>query len=855
MQKDIKELLTLDSNHALDMMNSSLQGLTLFESKLRYDEYGPNEIRQKPPRSLILKAISYSTNPLIAILIIAAIISGLTGNLVSTVIIITMVSFSIILDYFQTHRSLLAAKKLQEQVATTIRVLRDGKQVDLFCNQLVPGDVIYLVAGDKVPADCLLLHAKDLHVQQAALTGESLPVEKESTLLTIAPQNPAEATNAVFSGSSIVSGNAVALVITTGKYTIFGQIAENLSTSPPPTEFEKGILKFGLFIMKTVIFLVLFVFFINIYLKHPAMESLLFAIALAVGLTPEFLPMITTVTLATGAIRMSKQKVIVKNLAAIQNFGSIDILCSDKTGTLTSGAMTLEKAIDLTGKKSEYVMLFAYLNSLFGTTVANPLDMAVLKKADINPLDAAILRHDHPDIQPYTKIDEMPFDFERRCSSIVVDKNGMHLLITKGAPEQVIQRCTGYMLEGKTHLLDDQTHQQCETLFQSLSKQGYRVLAIAYRETIIKQAYRTSDEKELILVGFLTFLDPPLNDAADMIAALKQAGVNTKILTGDNDLVTRHICNEVGLTATKVIVGHELENLSFPALAKLAEETQVFARVSPQQKQLIISALRSRGHVVGYIGDGINDAPSLHTADVGISVFGAVDVAREAADIILLEHNLGVLLNGIMEGRKSFGNVMKYLMMGTSSNFGNMLSMALAVPFLPFLPMKPTQILLNNLLYDISQITIPTDKVDKSFMLKPKHWDIDIIKRFMFYIGPISSLFDFITFFVMLKFFNATEPLFQTGWFVESLATQALVIFVIRTVKNPFKSRPSLPLTITVLTAVTIGILLPFSPLAKILGFVPLPLPFFIFLIVATSSYLFLVEMIKKKLMWRWLQR
>ncbi|KTC87125.1 magnesium-translocating P-type ATPase [Legionella drozanskii] len=855
MQQDIKTLLTLSSDQALAYMNSSLKGLTLIEFKQRYKIYGPNQIPSKHYRSVVFDAIAHSTNPLVAILIIAAVISAFTGSLINAVIIGTVVSLSIFLDYFQTHRSLQAAKKLQEQVATTIIVLRDDEQVEIPSSELVPGDVIYLVAGDKVPADCLLLHAKDLHVQQAVLTGESLPVEKEAALLTLAPENPAEAINAVFSGSSIVSGNAMALVITTGEYTLFGQIAENLTTTPPRTDFEKGILHFGLFIMKTVIFLVLFVFLINIYLHHSPLESLLFAVALAVGLTPEFLPMIITVTLAKGAVRMSKQNVIVKNLAAIQNFGSIDILCSDKTGTLTKGEMILDKVVDLIGNKSEHVILLAYLNSLFGTNIKNPLDIAVLEKVNISPLDAAILRHDHPDAQSYTKIDEIPFDFERRASSVVVDKNGAHLLITKGAPEQVIKRCSMYTVEGETHLLNDKIRQKCKTLFESFSQQGYRVLAIAYREMAIQESYRVNDEKELILSGFLAFFDPPLVDAVDTIIELKQAGVEIKIITGDNELVTQHLCNLIGFSTTKILLGEELERLSFPALAKHAEETNVFARVSPQQKQRIISALRSRGHVVGYIGDGINDAPSLHSADVGISVSGAVDVAREAADIILLEHNLKVLLQGIIEGRKSFGNVMKYLMMGTSSNFGNMLSMAFAVPFLPFLPMKPIQILLNNLLYDVSQITIPTDNVDSSFIVKPKHWNIDIIKRFMFFIGPISSLFDFITFYVMLNLFNASESLFQTGWFVESLATQTLVIFIIRTIKNPFKSRPSVPLIITVLTVTAIGILLPFTPIATTLGFVPLPLTFFAFLMVATCSYLYLVEIIKRKLMWQWLQR
>lgn len=855
MQKNIKKLLILSSDQALAAMNSSRQGLTLKESKQRYKTYGPNQIPSKYSRSFILDAIAHSTNPLVVILIIAAVISAFTGSFINAAIIVTVVSLSIFMDYFQTHRSLRAANKLQEQVATTSIALRENEQVEILCSELVPGDIIYLVAGDKVPADCLLLHSKDLHVQQAALTGESLPVEKEAILLTLAPENPAEATNAVFSGSSIVSGNALALVISTGKHTLFGQIAENLAIIPPRTAFEKGILQFGLFIMKTVTFLVLFVFLINIYLHHSPLESLLFAVALAVGLTPEFLPMIITVTLATGAIRMSKQSVIVKNLAAIQNFGSIDILCSDKTGTLTQGKMVLDKVVDLTENESEHVMLLAYLNSSFGTNIKNPLDTAVLEKVNVNPLDAAILRHDHPNAQSYIKIDEIPFDFERRASSVVVDKNGTHLLITKGAPEQVIVRCTKYAIEGKCHLLNDQIRQKYKDIFKSFSKQGYRVLAIAYREMLTQESYHAEDERELVLSGFLAFFDPPRADAIDTITELKQAGVEIKIITGDNELVAQHICNEIGLPTTKILLGEELEHLSFPALAKCAEEINVFARTSPSHKQRIISALRSRGHVVGYLGDGINDAPSLHSADVGISVSGAVDVACEAADIILLKHNLKVLLQGIIEGRKSFGNVMKYLMMGTSSNFGNMLSMALAVPFLPFLPMKPIQILLNNLLYDISQVTIPTDNVDKSFIVKPKHWNIDIIKCFMFFIGPISSLFDFITFYVMLKVFNAAEPLFQTGWFVESLATQTLVIFIIRTVKNPFKSRPSLPLTITVLVIAAIGILLPFTPIASTLGFTPLPLTFFLFLILATCSYLYLVETIKRRLMWQWLQR
>ncbi|ARG99994.1 magnesium-translocating P-type ATPase [Legionella micdadei] len=855
MQQNLNVLSALGPSQALQELGSSLQGLPEAEARKRLDIYGSNKIITKSYRSPIFEALSHSTNPLVIILIIAALISFFTGSPINAAIILIVVSISVALDFFQTHRSLIAAQKLQQHVAIKTTVRRNGSEFNLPCSDLVPGDVICLAAGDIVPADCLLLQSKDLHVQQAALTGESLPIEKEATTTSTRLKNPIEAINAIFSGSSIVSGHAIALVLITGKDTLFGQIAQSLSSTPPQTEFEKGILRFGFFIMRTVIFLILFVFLVNIYLKHPALESLLFSIALAVGLTPEFLPMITTVTLTAGALNMAKQKVIVKNLAAIQNFGSIDILCSDKTGTLTQGEMTLEKYMTIFGEKSEYVLLLAYLSSLFGTNIENPLDNALLNKSGINPLDAAILHHEHPARQGYVKIDEIPFDFERRRSSIVVDKEGIRFIITKGAPENIINICTKYKTDKGEKPLDDQTIKQALDYFHSLSQEGYRVLAIAYSPTAAKESYKINDEKDLILVGFLAFFDPPLEDAKETIAKLNQAGVKVKILTGDNELVTHHVCDKVGLLTKKILLGSQIEQMSDLTLAKIAEEIEIFARVSPHQKRRIIRALRANGHVVGYIGDGINDAPSLQSADVGISVSGAVDVAREAAHIILLEHNLKVLLNGIMEGRKSFGNIMKYLMMGTSSNFGNMLSMAFASPFLPFLPMKPTQILLNNLLYDISQISIPTDNVDPSFVNKPKHWDIDIIRKFMFYIGPISSLFDFITFGVMLYYFNASEALFQTGWFVESLATQTLVIFVIRTVRSPLTSKPSLPLALTVLIVVFISLLLPFSPLASSLGFVPLPASFFIFLTIATTSYLYLVEVIKNRLMWRWLQK
>ncbi|HEN5500044.1 TPA: magnesium-translocating P-type ATPase, partial [Legionella pneumophila] len=817
---DLNDLSTYDQNLLLNELNSSLEGLNNFQAQKRLTQYGTNEILRKPYHLIILEAISHSINPLVAILFFAALISAFTGNVVNAAIIISIIIISIGLDYFQSHRALVAIKMLQKKIATTVTVLRENQWLEIPAKELVPGDLFRLSAGDMVPADSILLKSKDLHIHQAALTGESMPVEKEAIPLKTKPKNPLDALNIVFSGSSVIGGSATALAINTGSNSLFGHIAESLKKKPPHTEFEQGMMRFSTFIMKMVFLLVIFVFSINIYMHRPLLDSLLFAVALAVGLTPELLPMITTVTLASGAVRMSKKKVIIKNLSAVQNFGSIDILCSDKTGTLTSGEMNLTKYLDFSGKQSEFVMLLAYLNSLYITEIKSPFNIAVLKKARLNPLDLAILKHDHPDIQPYHKVDEIPFDFERRRSSVIVSKNENHLFICKGAPENIMSVCSYYDFAGERELFTEKEQKQCELLFQSLSSEGYRVLAIAYKLMDRQLKYTQSDEKEMIFAGFLAFTDPLLEDIPKVIKDLRQEGINIKILSGDNLIVTQHICQTVGMDTSRILTGEEISKISDDALPSLAEGIDIYARINPMQKQRIISALKKRGHVVGYLGDGINDVPSLHHADVGISVASAVDIAREAADIVLLEHHLKVLLNGIIEGRKSFRNVMKYLMMGTSSNFGNMISMAVAVLFLPFLPMLPRQILLNNLLYDISQITIPTDHVDPSSIHQYKRLDINIIRQFMFYVGPISSVFDFLTFFVMLKIFSANEALFQTGWFVESLATQTLVIFIIRTAKKPWQSMPSLPLTATVLLIVMVGIWLPFSPFSGLFGFV-----------------------------------
>ena len=824
------------------------QGLTSADARRRLEEVGPNEPAPPQHVPLIKHAVALLSNPLVLILLLAGGISATLGETVNAAIIVVIVLLSVSLNFVQTYRSQQAVDRLRRVVAPTATVLRDGQWRELARRDLVPDDVIRLTAGDLVPADATLLEARDLHVQEAALTGESLPVEKTARDPRTAQDDPH---HQVFVGTSVVSGVATAVVTATGRRMVFGDIAARLSRRPPETEFERGTRQFGLFITRIVFFLVLFVFAVSAALRHNPLESLLFAVALAVGLTPELLPVITTVTLARGAVHMARQHVIVKNLEAIQNFGSADILCSDKTGTLTGGDMVLEQYVDPFGRSSDRVLLLAYLNSAHETGIENPLDEAILKARERNPLDVAVLRHDHPDAHAYRKIDEVPFDFERRCVSIVVEANGERMLISKGAPESVLARCARVDVDGQPSPFDAAARQRCEALYQQMSAQGYRTLAVAHKTVPTQAAYGIEAEQGLTLAGFLTFADPPRADAAETLRAMRRDGVEVKILTGDNELVTRHVCTEVGLDASRIVLGSEIEQMTDPALAATAEQTAVFARVSPGQKTRILLALKSRGHVVGFLGDGINDAPSLHAADVGISVASGVDVAKDAADIILLERGLDVLHNGIIEGRKAFGNVMKYLLMGTSSNFGNMFSMAAASVFLPFLPMLPTQILLNNFLYDTAQITIPTDNVDPTFIRKPRRWRISLIRDFMLFIGPISSIYDFLTFGALLLIFRAHEQLFHTGWFVESLATQTLVLFVIRTAGNPLRSRPSLPLAVTTLVMVAVGIALPYTPAAPYLGFVPLPAGYFVFLAAATGTYLVVVEMVKRRLLGR----
>jgi Mg2+-importing ATPase len=811
------------------------QGLSAAEARERLVQFGPNDLTSVRRLTSLRQFLSFFSNPLVIILLIASLISAFVGEPVNAAIIALVVLLSVALNFIQTSRSQRAAERLRAQVALTAQALRDGNWAEIPRREIVPGDVIQLSAGDLVPADARLIESRDLHVNQAALTGESLPVEKGAG----ASASADYPRDTVYLGSSIVSGAATATVVATGADTAFGDIAARLAERPPETEFERGTRQFGLLITKTVFLLILFVLLVNITLRRDPFESVLFALALAVGLTPEFLPMIITVTLGQGAVRMARRKVIVKHLAAIQNFGSMDVLCSDKTGTLTSGETALEEHYDPLGNPAERVWRLACLNSFHETGIRNPLDVAIMKHAAVS-------------VEGSRKLDEIPFDFERRRLSIVVEDSGERMMITKGAPESVISCCTQYETGGQRLPLDEAARASCDGAWRNLSQQGYRVLAVAFKPAAPEQqVWRVGDEREMILAGFLTFSDPPLPDAGAAIEALRRDGVKVKILTGDNELIARHVCSQVGLNAERIIRGEEIDRLTPSALAAVAEKHTVFARVTPAQKHRIILALKGRGHVVGFLGDGINDAPPLHAADVGISAPNAVDVAKDAAEIILLERDLRVLHQGIIEGRKAFGNVMKYLLMGTSSNFGNMFSMAAASAFLPFLPMLPTQILLNNFLYDLAQVTIPTDNVDRTYIHKPRRWNIKMIRDFMICIGPISSIYDFLTFFVLLKFFQATEEFFHTGWFVESLATQTLVLFIIRTAGNPLRSRPSKPLTVTTLLVVGAGMLLPFTPLGRLLGFTPLPLSYFVFLVAATGTYLLLVESVKRRLVRR----
>ncbi|MFA5991477.1 MAG: magnesium-translocating P-type ATPase [Candidatus Doudnabacteria bacterium] len=817
-------------------LGSGQSGLSGKEAKKRLFKYGYNQPAKKVKKKLLHEILMEFANPLVVLLLIIGLFSFFFSDRFSAIIIFVMATMSALLSFYQEHKAEKAVEKLNAMVRVTASVMREGSIKELNTRDIVPGDVISLSAGDIVSADMRLISANDLFLSESSLTGESLPVEKTArtaSALGLGVKSP----NLVFMGSSVVSGTALGLVFHTGQHTEFGKVAGSLEVVSVETSFNKGIKSFTWLMIWAILSMVVIILLINFLDKNNFFESLIFALAVAVGLAPETLPMIVTINLSKGALLMSRRKVVVKKLDSIQSFGAMDVLCTDKTGTLTLDKVVLEKHTDVFGQESEEVFEFGFINSFYQTGLKNLLDKAVLA-------------HDKPHLQSMEKIDEIPFDFSRKIMSVVVkESNGGHILVSKGAPEEIIKRSGFYENHGQAVPLDGKILEQIQNQYSSLSREGFRVLALASRHFSRPQTeYGREDETGLVIKGFMAFLDPAKPDAKATVDALEKVGVRIVIITGDNELVTRKICGDIGLSTTEMLTGEQVEKMPETELLIAVEKTNIFSRMLPLQKQRIIQALQKCGHTVGYMGDGINDAPALKVADVGISVNNAAEVARESASIILLEKNLAVLSDGVLEGRKVFGNIIKYIRMSSSSNFGNMLSMTGASLFLPFLPMLPTQILLNNFLYDLSQIGIPTDEVDKEYLDKPKPWRIDLIKKYMVTVGPVSSLFDFLTFGMMWWVFDGYihQNLFRTGWFIESLVSQTIVVYVIRTKKIPFiQSRPSKLLVLTTLLVLFAGIVMPYTKLAEFFGLVRPPGLYFLLLAGLMLAYLFLVQIVK----------
>lgn len=832
----------LNESDLCSFLAGNIAGLTQAEADARLAAHGPNTVAEEESYGAARRLLRSLRNPLVILLGTLAVISFVSHDIGGGVVMSIMVGLGISLRFVQEARADAAAKKLKAMITVHVTVLRDGAERDVPLREVVPGDVVCLSAGDMVPADVRLIASKDLFVAQSALTGESLPAEKHADVETREDIAPIECTNLCFLGTSVESGTARAMAIETGAKTQFGHMAQSLAAEPVETSFDQGVQQFTWLMIRFMIVMVPLVFLVNGLTKHRWDEAFFFSVAVAVGLTPEMLPMIVSVCLSKGALAMSQRKVIVKQLNAIQNFGAMDVLCTDKTGTLTRDQVILEKYCDVLQREDETVLLDAFLISHFQTGLHNVLDRAVLEHRDV---------HEKLSIVHYAKVDEIPFDFVRRMMSVCVQTpDGDHRLLTKGAPEAVFARCSHFELDGEIFPMEPILVGDLMEQYQALSADGFRVLAIAYKHTDNRGSFAKDDEHDLTLRGYLAFLDPPKDSAVRALARLKEHGVRVKVLTGDNDLVTRKVCHEVGIPVEKVVLGSAVEKMSDRELCAAVEQTDTFARLAPVHKQRIIEALRRNGHVVGFLGDGINDAPALRAADVGLSVDTAVDIAKASAAMILLENDLNVLDEGVIEGRKVFVNILKYVRMGASSNFGNMFSVVGASAFLPFLPMAPIQVLANNLLYDFSQVPIPTDTVGADQLTQPRPWKLGEITRFILFIGPISSIFDYFTFFVMLHFFGCWDParasLFQSGWFVESLITQTLIIHVIRTNKLPFiEGRASWQLTLTTLAVMAVGVWLPFSPIAGYLGFTPLPASYWPFLIAAVLGYVLLTQGVK----------
>ena len=857
------DIACLDAAAALATLESDRDGLTDAEVERRRERYGRNEVAHEKPPTWYAELGRAFANPFNFLLTTLAVVSGLTGDHEAMTVIGFMVVFSTGLRFIQEFRSNKSAQALRALVRTSTAVERSGDEYDrastpatrrreIPMDELVPGDIVYLSAGDMIPADVRLIAAKDLFVGQSSLTGEALPVEKADRA-----DRPASAPaltelpTICFMGTSVVSGTATAVVVATGSNTSFGRMAKGLIGRRAETAFDIGVHKVSWLFIKFIVVMVPIVFLINGLSKGNWLEALLFGLAIAVGLTPEMLPMIVTTNLAKGAVTMAKRKTIVKRLNSIQNFGAMDVLCTDKTGTLTQDKVVLERHVNVVGEDSDIVLSLAYLNSFYQTGLKNLLDVAVLDHAELKR-ELAIDR-------AYGKVDEIPFDFTRRRMSVVVDhEHRDHQLICKGAAEEILAVCK-YVRDEDPELdrradimeLEEERREDAKELVAELNEDGFRVVAVAYREFPTTHGpYTVADESDLILAGFIGFLDPPKESAAPALTALAGHGVSVKILTGDNDLVTRKICRDVGIGVERIVLGSELQGLDDAAVGELASQHRVFAKLTPDDKTRIVRSLKARGHTVGFLGDGINDAGALREADVGVSVDSAVDIAKESADIILLEKSLMVLEEGIIEGRRTFGNTIKYIKMTASSNFGNVFSVLVASAFLPFLPMLPVQLLTVNLLYDFSQASIPWDDMDPEYIRVPRQWRADDIGRFMVFVGPISSIFDIATFALMWYVFGANAParqsLFQSGWFIESLATQTLIVHMIRTAKVPFiQSRATWPVLATTGAIIAAGMLLPFEALGHKLGLQPLPGGYFLWLIAILLGYLTLTQAMK----------
>lgn len=862
---ETSEALSLSPSEVLNHLNTSEAGLTASLVEERFETFGPNEIIQRVKVSSFIKFLSHFKSPLTIILVIAAIISAVLHDITDASIILFIVSISVILDFTQENRAERAAEQLRKRVATTTTVIRDGQRQEIEVSQVVPGDIVALTAGDIIPADARILSARDFFIDQSALTGESYPIEKTGHPLKLSRTTDiTEWKNYLFMGTSVTNGTATAVVINTGSTTEYGEIARKISQTRSETEFDRSLRRFGFLIVQVTFVLVIIVFLINALFKsggleNRVLESALFAVALAVGLTPELLPMILSVNLSSGATKMSKKGVIVKRLSAIQNFGSMDVLCSDKTGTLTENRVTVILHVDPDGNNSEKVFIYSLLNSRYQTGLKSSLDEAIIRYKEVNT-------------DSYKRVDEIPYDFVRKRLSVVVDEGQNFTLITKGAPEEIAGIITRYESGDSISEITDDIQAKIERQYRELSSRGFRVLGVCYRNLIEKKTvYAISDEQDMIFLGFIAFMDPLKPTAGESIALLRQAGVKLKVLTGDNEIVASHIGHQLGFQIyqarrskrfdeqlgmivqtsdtglARVVRSDDIANMNDDVLAKIVERADIFTRVTPAQKSRIMNALKANGHVVGFIGDGINDTPSMKVADVSISVANAVDIAKESADIILLSNDLKIIRDGVIEGRKTFGNTMKYIMMAISSNFGNMISAAVASLFLNFLPMLPVQLLLNNLLYSFGQLTIPTDNVDAEYINRPQRLVTSFIRNFMIVFGPISSIFDFLTFFFMLVVFKASPPLFQTAWFVESLFTQTLIIFAIRTRSIPFfKSKPSKLLVINIGIILVIAAVLPFVLAGRFFHFVPLPVSFLLLLLGFIIVYLVLVEIVKR---------